>query len=170
MRVNKCTLIYSILNNDSGLLSDAFYSVIFFIVALLISFFVYFHKENFLKKAISIVFVLYAAYITIPSVFSSFSRYFYLRHLYIYKNYKEITGKIDELKIKNIYNRYKIISFKVNGVNFKYDNVTITGGYNKLGKLKNKECVKIIYISEDNKSKNLKNLILYLEKCLYCKN
>ena len=162
MKINKCTLIYSILNNDSGLLSDAFYSIIFFIVALLISLFVYFYKKNFFKKVVSIIFIFYVTYITVPSIFSSFSRYLYLRNLYINKKYKEITGKIEELKVNNIYNRYKIISFKVNGVKFKYDNVTITGGYNKIGALKNGQYVKVRYISENNKSKNL---ILYLEKC-----
>ena len=161
--MNNCKILYSILENSGGLISSAISGVVFAIIFIGIYLVVFFKTNDFLKKIFASFMIGWGLYILVPSIFDSTSRYLSLRGLYNNQNYQEVVGKIKKFETKNIYNSYRVNSFEVNSIKFSYSNTTITGGYNKIGLLKNNLYVKVRYILEEDI--DLKNPILYLEIC-----
>ena len=161
--MNNCKIIYSILENSGGLISTTLYGIVFAIVFIGIYLVVFFTIDDFLKRIFSSFMIVWGLYITIPFSFHSASKYLSLRSLYSNQNYQEVVGEIKKIETKNIYDRYRVNTFEVNNIKFSYSDIAITGGYNKIGLLKNNLYVKIRYISKEDM--DLKNPILYLEIC-----
>jgi len=161
--MNNCKIIYSILENSGGLISSTLSGVVFSIIFIGIYLVIFFITDDFLKRVFSSFMIAWCLYLTIPSSFYSASKYLSLRSLYINQDYQEVVGKIKKFETKNIYNSYRVNTFEVNNIKFSYSDIATTGGYNKIGLLKNNLYIKIRYISKEEI--DLKNPILYLEVC-----
>ncbi len=165
--MSRCEVLYSIVEDSSGLISTAVFIIIFTAVGIIVAVFIYKKSKDKLKKIVTIFFVTYILYIDIPLMYNSLSKYNELRNIYLDKHYKEAVGVISNYKVKKINEGYCRDSFEVNGTNFSYDSIAITGGYNKSqsdgGILKNGLYVKLKYIPIQKQF--TKNLILSIELC-----
>ena len=165
--MQKCKVIFSIIEENSGLLSSIGFNIIFIFLFILISWFVFVYKKDFLSKIIIIVFALFSILFVTYFITDEYNKYAKLKKLYQEKKYKEIVGKIQNFENKKIKPGYNIITFKVGNIKFKFSNVYNSGGYNNTKDISSyvdtNKSIKIRYIEEY--LQDTENIILYLEVC-----